>query len=191
ACDLDLGSAGPLLLPGASPGASRLIAGGKDGTTYVLNPDSLGHFVAPTGAPSMSCVSTNAVQTVLGAKQGGPGVIGNSHGSHVVWTGPTQTRIFVWGEDDNLRSFKLTGGKLTTPPAKSLYKVPDGMPGGMLAVASDGTKAGTGILWALVPLAGDANSERGVRAQLLAFDANNIRTDIWRSEPLDASFGAN
>jgi hypothetical protein len=65
------------------------------------------------------------------------------------------------------------------------------MPGGMLSVSANGTQAGTGILWALVPLAGDANSERGVRAQLLAFDASNIRTDIWRSEPRDASFGAN
>ena len=190
ACDLDLGSAGPMLLPVAGAGAPRLIGGGKDGTTYVLDTASLGHFKAPA-APSMKCVSTHAVQTVLGGKQGGSGVIGNIHGSHVVWTGPAETRVFVWGEDDNLRSFKVTGGKLATPPAKSLYKVPDGMPGGMLSVSSNGTQAGTGILWALVPLAGDANSQRGVRAQLLAFDASNIRTDIWRSEPLDASVGPN
>jgi hypothetical protein len=57
--------------------------------------------------------------------------------------------------------------------------------------ALDANKAGTGIVWALVPLNGDANQQRGVRAQLLAFDAQHIKRDIWRSEPLDASFGPN
>src|SRR5207244_7834854 len=63
--------------------------------------------------------------------------------------------------------------------------------GGMLSISADGNKAGTGILWALVPLNGDANQQRGVRAQLLAFAARDIKKDIWRSEPLDASFGPN
>jgi hypothetical protein len=65
------------------------------------------------------------------------------------------------------------------------------MPGGMISISADGNKAGTGILWALVPRFGDANQQRSVRAQLLAFDAQIIGTDIWRSEPLDASFGPN
>jgi hypothetical protein len=139
----------------------------------------------------MNCTNPNAVQTILGSQQGGPGVVGNIHGSHVFWQGPDVARVFVWGEEDNLRMYKFQNGKLTTPPAKSLYQVPPGMPGGMLSISANGNKIGTGILWALVPLAGDANQMRGVRAQLLAFDATNITKDIWRSEPLDASFGPN
>src|SRR5207244_6626140 len=47
--------------------------------------------------------------------------------------------------------------------------------GGMLSISADGNKAGTGILWALVPLNGDANQQRGVRAQLLALDRKSTR----------------
>lgn len=190
-CDLDLGSAGPLLVPGVAPGSDLLIGGGKDGNIYVVDPANMGHFKAPTGQVAMACANPNVVQTVQGAQQGGPGVVGNIHGSHVFWQGPDVARVFVWGENDNLRSYVLKNGTLVTPPAKSLYRIPDGMPGGMLSISADANKAGTGIVWALVPLNGDANTQRGVRAQLLAFDPQNIKNDIWRSEPLDASFGPN
>jgi hypothetical protein len=188
-CDLDLGSAGPLLVPGVAPNTERLIGGGKDGNSHVVDPAHMGHFKRPTGQVAMNCANPNAVQTVLGNQQGGPGVSGHIHGSHVFWRGPDAARVFVWGEHDHLRSFRYKNGKLVTPPSTSLYLIPPGMPGGMLSISADGNKAGTGIVWALVPFNGDANSQRGVRAQLLALDAQNISKDIWRSEPLDASFG--
>ena len=188
-CDLDLGSAGPLLVPGPAPNSTLLIGGGKDGNIYVVDTANMGHFSAPPAPVAMTCPNPNAVQTVLGGQQGGPGVIGNIHGSHVFWQASDAARVFVWGEDDNLRGYRLVNGKLVTPPATSLYRIPNGMPGGMLSISANGDRIGTGILWALVPLNGDANQQRGVRAQLLAFDARNIRLDLWRSEPLDASFG--
>jgi hypothetical protein len=190
-CDLDLGSAGPLLLGSAGGATDRLIGGGKDGNIYVVDTANMGHFHAPPNPVQMTCDNPNAIQTVQGGQQGGPGVVGNIHGSHVFWKGSDKTRVFVWGEDDNLRSYVLQNGKLITPPSKSLYQIPPGMPGGMISISANGQTAGTGILWALVPLFGDANQQRGVRAQLLAFDAQNIKNDIWRSEPLDASFGPN
>lgn len=190
-CDLDLGSAGPLFIPQSPGKPARLIGGGKDGSIYVVDPAHMGHLLRSTPPAGMNCVSSNAVQTVLGAHQGGQGVIGNIHGSHVIWQGPDATRVLVWGEDDFLRSFTLQNGRLVTPPAKSLYLIPPGMPGGMLSISANGSQAGTGIVWAIVPLFGDANTQRGVRAQLLAFDVQNIKLDIWRSEPLDASFGPN
>ena len=149
----------------------------------------MGHFKAPPAPVRMACVSANALQVVLGAQQGGPGVVGNIHGSHVVWRGADFARVFVWGEDDTLRSFAFKGDRLVTPPTKSLYRIPFGMPGGMLSISADGTRSGSAVLWALVPLNGDANTQRGVRAQLLAYDARDITNDVWRSEPLDASFG--
>jgi hypothetical protein len=190
-CDLDLGSAGPLLVPGIAPGSNRLIGGGKDGNIYVVDTANMGHFSPLPGQVAMNCANPNAVQTVLGGQQGGPGVVGNIHGSHVFWQGSDVARVFVWGENDHLRSFVFKNGKLVTPPATSLYLIPNGMPGGMLSISANANKTGTGIVWALVPLNGDANQQRGVRAQLLAFDAQNINKDIWRSEPLDASFGPN
>lgn len=52
----------------------------------------------------------------------------------------------------------------------------------MLALSSNGSSAGSGIVWALVPLTGDANSQRGVRGLLLAFDAQDVSNELWRSE---------
>ena len=135
----------------------------------------------------MDCPNPNAVQAIMGpqSQQGGQGVVGNIHGSHVVWQGPDVARVFVWGEEDVLRAYAFTNGKLVTPPTKSLYHAPPGMPGGMLAISANANTAGTGLVWALVPYAGDANQQRGVQAQLLAFDAQNITNDIFRSSPPD------
>jgi hypothetical protein len=190
-CDLDLGSAGPLLAPGTAPGSDLLIGGGKDGNIYLVDTTAMGHFRAPAGQVTMNCPNPNAVQAIMGpqSEDGGQGVVGNIHGSHVMWPGSDATRVYVWGEEDVLRAYELKNGKLVTPPIKSLYHAPPGMPGGMLAVSADGNKAGTGILWALVPYAGDANQQRGVQAQLLAFDAQDVRNDIFRSSPPDNPAG--
>ena len=191
-CDLDLGSAGPLLLPGKTPGSELLIGGGKDGNIYVVNTANMGHFKAPQDA-ALNCPNPNVVQAIQGPKSepGGMGVVGNIHGSHVFWQGPDAARVFVWGEEDTLKSYGFKNGKLVTPPTTSLYHAPPGMPGGMLSVSANGNKAGTGIVWALLPYAGDANSQRGVRAQLLAFDAQNIKNDIFRSSTPDNPDGPN
>lgn len=194
ACDLDLGSAGPLIVPGVATGKTLVIGGGKDGNIYVLDSARLGHFAAPAGGePKMNCSNPNAIQAILGPQSegGGQGVVGNIHGSHVFWQGSDTRNVYVWGENDTLRAYQLKNGKLVTPPTKSLYQAPPGMPGGMLSISADGNKAGTGIVWALLPYAGDANQQRGVLAQLLAFDASNITSDIFCSSPPENPDGPN
>ena len=56
------------------------------------------------------------------------------------------------------------------------------MPGGMLALSANGNAAGTGILWAVVPLDGDANRQRGVKGIVLALDAQDVSRTLWTSE---------
>ena len=51
-----------------------------------------------------------------------------------------------------------------------------------LVCAANGNRAGTGILWALVPLNGDANQQRGVLGILLALDAQDVSRTLWTSE---------
>jgi hypothetical protein len=46
--DLDLGSSGPLLVPGEPP---RIVGGGKDGVLYVLSSSNMGKFVNDPAAP--------------------------------------------------------------------------------------------------------------------------------------------
>jgi hypothetical protein len=57
------------------------------------------------------------------------------------------------------------------------------MPGGFLSVSADGRRAGTGIVWASLPLNGDANHD--VRPGILrAYDAENIGRELWNSDQI-------
>ena len=52
----------------------------------------------------------------------------------------------------------------------------------MLTLSANGSKAGTGIVWAVVPLDGDANQQRGVKGIVLALDAQDVTRTLWTSE---------
>ncbi len=179
--DLDLGSGGPVLIPGTD----LLLSGGKQGIVYLLSRTSMGKFVPSATAPD--CTNPNAVQEFQATDlhvHGAGTTWGHIHGSPVVWTGPDQSRAYLWGENDTLKAYKLQQGRFVDldQPQKSTYRPPQGMPGGMLAVSSNGTQAGTGIVWAVVPLDGDANMSRGVQGILLALDAQDVARQLWTSE---------
>ena len=50
---------------------------------------------------------------------------------------------------------------------------PGGMPGGRLVVSSNGTTAGTGVVWGVYPAEGNANSAV-VHGALVAYDATTV-----------------
>ena len=58
--------------------------------------------------------------------------------------------------------------------------LPQGMPGAMLSVSSNGNTAGTGVLWASHPINGDAN-QAVVPGILQAFDATDVSRELWNS----------
>ncbi len=179
--DLDLGSSGALLLPGTS----LIVGGGKEGVLYLLSRNNFGHY-AGGGGPG--CANPNVVQafmaTALHDHGAGGTVHGHIHSAPVYWKGPGGPRVYVWGENDRLRAFSFNGTKFPKPaaPVKSIYQPPNGMPGGMLSVSSDGAKARTGIVWAVVPQNGDANTQRGVQGIVLAVDAEDVSKQLWTSE---------
>ena len=180
--DLDIGSAGPLLVPGTP---ARIVSGGKEGVLYVLSAEQMGKFVASPTAPD--CTNTNAVQQVNAfpaVEHNGQKHWGNIHGSPVFWKGPDSGRIYAWGENSRLKAYVFERGKLqdTDNPRMSAYRPPTGMPGGMLALSARDSQAGTGILWAVVPLDGDANQQRGVKGIVLALDAQDVSQVLWTSE---------
>jgi hypothetical protein len=180
--DLDLGSGGPVLLPGIP---KRMIGGGKQGVLYLLDPTNMGKHAAATTGPD--CTNPNVVQQVsaFGAiVEGNQTHHGNIHGSPVFWQGPDVARIYAWGENNPLKAYKYSQGLLqeVDAPKQSVYRPPHGMPGGMLALSANGSAAGTGILWAVVPLDGDANRQRGVTGIVLALDAEDVSRTLWTSE---------
>jgi outer membrane protein assembly factor BamB len=106
------------------------------------------------------------------------------------------------GEGDRLKAYPFQGGKFNFQAPKQgdwiqpkltsnlLCQVQANhgmwMPGGLLGVSSNGSSSGTGIVWALVPANGDGNSCRGVKGMLIAFDAEDVTKELWRSQAKDA-----
>jgi len=162
--DEDVGSSGPLLIPGTN----LVLGGGKEGVLYLLNRDNMGHYFSGSNNQIVQNFHATA---------------GHIHGSPVYWDSPSKgPLVYVWSERDYLKSFKVVNGKLqTTPAAQSTMKVPNGMPGGMLSVSASGNAADTGIVWASHPYSGDANVGT-VAGILRAFDASNVAVELWNSK---------
>lgn len=180
--DLDLGSSGPVLIPDTPP---RIIGGGKEGVLYLLSPTNLGKYAASPTAPN--CQNSNALQQVNAfppVVHNGQTHWGNIHGSPVFWKGPDGGSVYAWGENSHLQAYRFQGGQLldVDNPKKSAFSPPIGMPGGMLTVSANGSAAGSGIVWAVVPLDGDANQQRGVHGIVLALDASDVTRTLWTSE---------
>jgi hypothetical protein len=180
--DLDLGAGGPVLIPGTP---ARIVSGGKEGVLYVLSATNMGEHVPSTSAPD--CQNGTVVQQVNAFEvqvHDGHTLYGNIHGSPVFWRGPDTARLYAWGENSQLKAFVFSQGRLqdVENAKKSAFRPPDGMPGGMLALSANGSKGGTGILWAVVPLTGDANQQRGVKGIVLALDAQDVTGTLWTSE---------
>ena len=166
ASDLDLGCSGAIFVPGTND----LVGGGKQGVIYLLNRDSLGGHQ-----------TTDDSQII----QSWPAVRGHLHGSPVFWNGPGGLMMYTWSEFDHLKAFSFTNGLFnTTATFQSTMAAPNGMPGGFLTVSANGSTPGSGIVWATLPLAGDAN-QATVYGVIRAFDAANL-TEIWNSRMIAA-----
>jgi hypothetical protein len=160
--DLDLASAGPLLVPGTP----YLIAAGKTGTIYVVDTGKMGK--EQTGNPGLVqqlqatplCTDPNSCD------------IANDL---IFWSNGAKPLLFVWPWGDVLRAYNWLGKGLS-PVEASNNNLPSGYPGGYLAGSSYEGTAGTGIVWALT---GDNQStEQGT---LHAYDALNVGHEIWNS----------
>jgi hypothetical protein len=167
--DLDLGSAGILLIPNTT----LALSGGKEGILYLVNRDNMGGL-------SGSASDTNVVQFFQPAP--------NQHeilGAPVWWDGPTGSYAYIWVADsDFLRQFKFNRntGKFSLPAfANSKTAAPEGTPGGILSISANGKKTGTGIVWASHQLGGSAN-ETTRSGILRAFSAQNVSRELWNSE---------
>ena len=184
--DLDLGSAAPVFLPN-----NLILGGGKSGTIYLMDRDKLAKFQPGTPPNQRMCKENSPL--VL---QQINATAGHIHGAPVFFQGSAGDWVYVMGEGDNLKAFpfqngrlkaaagdvKMSGYKPPKPSAKNCHnQFPDNwMPGGILTVSSNAKS--DGIVWALVPANGDANSFRGVKGMLMAFNADNITDELWRSQ---------
>jgi len=187
--DIDLGSAGPMLLPGTD----ELVGGGKQGKLYLVNRSKPGglqahHWFHDGNNPPIQFFQASRGWRLTWLSwfpflfHAGYHHI---HGSPVYWNsrrnGPT---VYVWPEEDRVKAFHYDPiRKFQTSPKQGMMGN-QGMPGGFLSISANGPESG--ILWGAIPLHDDAWVEI-VRGTLRAFDADTLDL-LWstdRDDPND------
>lgn len=169
--DMDLGSAGALVIPGTG----YVFGGGKQGMVYLLNTHNMGH-------------ENNSDQVVQEFQATFPsaGNAGFIHGSPVYFNNGADQYVYVWGENDYLRCFEWRGTSFdSTAVATSVSPAPainSGEPGGFMSVSANGTN--DGIVWALTPYNGDANQStvEGILHAYAATPDGTTMTELWNTK---------
>jgi hypothetical protein len=149
--DLDLGSAGPLILPD-QPGLypHELIAGGKQGTLYLVNRDNAGQFNATTD---------NVIQEIPRA------VVSELTGVPSYWN----NSVYVAGELDYIKQFSLLNGLLTPQPVSQTPIFFASLGPASTSISANGNS--NGILWVV----------RHGNPALFAFDPTNLANEFYDS----------
>lgn len=190
--DADLGSAGPLLVSGTE----LLVTAGKEGKLYLLD-----HSAMNGATPALQEIQVTPGPYYFGpATNYGSVRYWNIHGTPLQFQTTNDRFFYVCGEEDPVRAYRLatprSNGTVQLEPDSGFASSDERsaypsertrlsnppianpnvwMPGGFLALSSNSTKPDTAILWALMPLNGNANG-RVVHGVLRAFDPVNFLT---------------
>jgi hypothetical protein len=166
--DLDLGSAGVLLVPGTG----LLAHVSKTDTLRLVDGTNMGHYNATS--------DSQIVQEILLGPNPTPVTPTEQHqgqSNPVAWSVASGPMIYFQTWNDPLRQYQLTSGQLT------LVAVNDGesmqyYPGAGLSLSANGNLAGTGIVWGLM-------GWKLKQGTLMAFDAGNVARTLWTSPASD------
>lgn len=177
--DLDLGCAGPIIIPG-----SRCIFGcGKQGYCYVVDKDNMGGN-SPTTNNNLQYFKPNP-----NSSDDYPTLTMGIHGEVTWWQGGGKTRVYLWPCSYVLTAFPfIRNGDIGVLDLANVEKAPNpdpnlpvGFPGGMLFLSANGNDTNTGIIWAFHSSDGSANRHI-VAGVLRAYDANDITRELWNSQ---------
>jgi hypothetical protein len=133
--------------------SGQLVAGGKDGDILLLDRSDL-----------------SLKQQIA---------VGGELNSFVFWNGSAGPTVFAWPAYNPLHAYRVGAGALTETGMNAERKPTH--PSAIYTLSSNGAAAGTGIIWASVPLVGDAWHATATGA-LYAFDAADIsKPSLWNS----------
>jgi hypothetical protein len=150
--DLDLGSSGPLVLPDQpGPYPHLLVAGGKQGTLYLVNRDEMGQF-----NPDADNIAQSIASAVASELAGVPSY----------WNG----NLYVAGEGDYIKQFSLVNGLLTQQSLSQTTVFFGGAGPASTSITANGNS--NGILWAI---------RHTSPAALFAFDPTNLANKFYDS----------
>lgn len=154
--DIDLGTSGPLLIPGTA----QLVVAGKSGIVYVLDRRTLA-LTQPPLEPFHSPPLAEGHTKYIYSWDGGP----HMHGSPVFAHG----KLFYWPAYESLTAFSYdqTTGELSE---QARADTPRPESGGMLALSS-GVEASSAVVWA-------ASQDAAGGGHLWAFSATTLER-LW------------
>jgi hypothetical protein len=169
--DIDLGSGGALLLPD-QPGSFPhiLVEAGKEGKIYVVDRDQM------TTNNSHYCSGcTNDPQII---EESGNDTVGLSPNAMFNIGAYWNSTLYFWGASDVLKSIPIANG---LPDFTHITGASPqiGFPGAGVSVSSNGTTAGSAIVWAIDST--HLSSPGPGPAVLYAYDATNILTTLYSS----------
>jgi hypothetical protein len=158
--NLDLGSAGVMLLPDNIGGSVPRLMGsaGKSQTIYLINRDNMGHYNASG--------DTQIVQEVVNVFPNGFPEPGNFI-PPVYFNG----NVYFSPINDTVQMFSLTNGVLSSTPTSHSAEVYS-YPGGSMAISANGTT--NGILWSV-------EYNRTTPGVLRAYDGANLGNELFDS----------
>ncbi len=159
--DLDLGSGGPVVVPNqAGQRAHLVLAGGKDGSVFVLDRERMGKH-APDG-------DGRPVQTLK--------LNGGVYSAPAYWNG----HLFFLASGDYLKDFVLGHGTLSDAPVTAgTQKFAN--PGATPAISANGNGTRDAIVWLIETKVWNAwATDRP--SVLHAYDATNIARELYNSE---------
>lgn len=170
--NVDIGAGGPVLLPTSPP---EIVGGGKDGILRVMDTTTgnMGKCNATANQNLQNFQATNVYDQ--GMIFGGP----------AFWNSPQNGGVlYLWGPGDVIRGWKLAGTTFQTSAVTqgTIMNLESEDTLAALSVSSNGSQAGTGIVWASrfaqLPTGTDNKVAPGI---LTAFDADNLSNKLWDS----------
>ena len=163
--DQDVGAGGPLLLTGAN----ALIGAGKEGRPYVVSTTNMGQYTADPNLTCNGSAEENRTDVDKIQQELPPGSVNAIFSTPGFWNGPNGQFVYFSQDNGPTKAYSWINGRLSAA-ATSVTAASFGFTGGNAVVSSNGTAAGTGILW---------NIDSG--ATLRAYDAGNLGNELYDS----------
>ncbi len=161
--DLDYGCMGSFLIPNSN----YFFTSAKDGNIYLVNKNNMGGYTP----------GSNQIQQIITLSSSS-----NMHCQPAYGKVGTNEFVYIWPENDKIRAFPFNRGTNAFDIVNEKIGMtgPTGQNGAMISVSTNGTAAGSGIVWAAHAATGDA--EHDVSPGILrAFDANDVTKELWNN----------
>lgn len=165
--DTDLGSTGPVLIPGTN----LVYAIGKEGVLFLLDRSSLGQQAPLNKQVVQSFQAGNPALSLL--EQETSFLVFNT----AFWDNFGGQLLYIWPSGQPLRSYRMHNGVFQETTFSSNKTVVNHKPFSGLTVSAFGSRSSTGILWAT---SADTSMLPGP-GSLHAFDALDLSVELWNS----------